>query len=137
MNWATYLTRGPYIPIYHMCDEAVFNQQTEHGADYYPPHYQVDGFVHATADPNQLLQVGNHFYKSDTGSWICLELDPFALLGTVKYEAPAAVGNIAALEHDGAPKFPHIYGGIPVRSVVKKLKITRGSDGSFLSIEGF
>lgn len=34
--------------------------------------------------------------------------------------------------------FPHLYGGIPTRggAVIREKKVTRGEDGSFLSIEG-
>ncbi len=138
MNWETYLTRGPYVPIYHMCDEADYKRQMEENSEYYPPFYNSDGFIHATADPSQLLVVGNHFYKSDTGNWVCLELDPYFLLGTVKYEAAAPVGNIATIHKvdKNAPLFPHIYGSIPLKSVVKIHDIVRSSDGSFLSIAG-
>jgi uncharacterized protein (DUF952 family) len=134
MNWGTYLTRGPFIPIYHMCDKSLYDQKTIDGNDYFPPTYSVDGFIHATENPTELLSVGDHFYKNVPGEWICLELNPYYLLGTVVYEAAAGVGNIEAMEHNSS-KLPHIYGGIPVRSVVRKLKIVRGSDGSFLSIE--
>lgn len=118
-----------------MCDQAYYETKTAQGEDYFPPTYGVDGFVHATEKPDELLGVGNHFYKQSVGDWICLELDPYYLLGTVVYEGAAAVGDIAAMEHKSS-KLPHIYGGVPVKSVRRKLKINRGSDGSFHSIQG-
>jgi uncharacterized protein (DUF952 family) len=40
--------------------------------------------------------------------------------------------------HAGGERFPHIYGGIPATGgvVVKEHAVVRGSDGSYLSIEG-
>lgn len=137
MSWATYLARGVYVPIYHMCNEASFYELTANETKpYFPTSFEREKFIHCTEAPNQLLDVGNHFYKSDKGPWICLELDPYFLLGTVVYEAPAGVGNIEAMDHKGTPKLPHVYGGLPMRSIVKKLRIERSEDGTFLSIEG-
>jgi uncharacterized protein (DUF952 family) len=120
-----------------MCDKQAFVAQTQHGAAYYPPTYHNDGFVHATREPSMLLNVGNHFYKSVPGEWICIALDP-ALLGCrCRYEPAAPVGNTAALKHDSdEPLFPHIYGGIYKLAVVAQYAVVRGEDGSFLSIEG-
>jgi uncharacterized protein (DUF952 family) len=136
MEWPKYLAFGVQEPVYHMCDEATFNSMTANKGLYYPPTYSQDGFIHATGDPNFLLGVGNHFYKSVVGNWICLKLEPSQLGGKIVYEAAAPVGNISAIEHENAPKFPHIYGGIPAKSVIGKYRIVRGADGSFLSIEG-
>lgn len=133
-SWGNYLTRGAYVPIYHMANEDSFNSKTANGSEYFPPTYESDGFIHATKDPSLLMEIGNHFYKSDVGAWILLELDPYFLLGTVVYEAPAPVGNTAAREYENAPKMPHIYGGIPLRSISKKLRIQRDEEGSFLGI---
>ncbi len=121
-----------------MCDSADYDKQMRENLEYYPPFYKSDGFIHATADPSQLLIVGNHFYKSDTGNWVCLELDPYFLLGTIKYEEAAPVGNIATMKppDKNTPLFPHIYGSIPLKAVVKTHDIVRSEDGSFLSITG-
>jgi uncharacterized protein (DUF952 family) len=96
IEWSVYLARGvDYVPsaeiIYHMCNkEALDIQFSTEGALYYPPTYTQDGFIHATADPNFLLGVGNHFYKDDRGDWVCLKLDPNMLnrIGSkIVYEA--------------------------------------------------
>jgi uncharacterized protein (DUF952 family) len=136
MEWPKYLAYGVEEPVYHMCDEALFNSMTANNAMYYPPTYPQDGFIHATGNPNLLLDAGNHFYKSVKGDWVCLKLEPSQLGGKIIYEAPAPVGNTAAFDYKDAPKFPHIYGGIPAKAVIKRYRIIRGEDGSFLSIEG-
>jgi uncharacterized protein (DUF952 family) len=63
MEWSTYLTKGPGIPIYHMCDKSNFLQSTLNGGIYFSPTFEVDGFIHATENPSFLLEAGNHFYK--------------------------------------------------------------------------
>lgn len=68
MDWGVYLARGAYKPIYHMCDETLFDEQMASKGVYYPPTYDMDGFIHATADPKLLLDVANHFYKSSSGN---------------------------------------------------------------------
>eukprot|EP00607_Mallomonas_marina_P001484 CAMPEP_0182427272 /NCGR_PEP_ID=MMETSP1167-20130531/16625_1 /TAXON_ID=2988 /ORGANISM="Mallomonas Sp, Strain CCMP3275" /LENGTH=112 /DNA_ID=CAMNT_0024609395 /DNA_START=169 /DNA_END=504 /DNA_ORIENTATION=- len=100
---------------------------------YYPPTYSSDGFIHATALPNMLLDVANHFYKGAPGDWICVEISPSLLDSPVIYEAAAPVGDKKAY-NDSCQKFPHIYGGIPRRSVVNVFSIYRDTDGTFLSI---
>jgi uncharacterized protein (DUF952 family) len=127
--------------IYHMCDEEQWAEAVKAG-QYVPPTFAQDGFIHATAEPNALLPVANHFYLKSKGDWICLKIDPAKLLTSkVVYEAPAPVGETEAFDHakdDGEqPKFPHIYGPIWPDSVVAFHKIMRNKDdGTFLSIEG-
>jgi uncharacterized protein (DUF952 family) len=91
-------------------------------------------------DPQLLVSIANHFYKSQPGTWICLEIssNPEILGSEVKYEAPAPVGNIASnivstSEH--VQLFPHIYGGIPSSAVLNSFKMSRMPDGSFLDID--
>ena len=135
-SWGNYLAHGVQAPIFHMCIALEFETETKNGGHYYPPTYSVDGFIHATKEPQFLIDVANHFYKASKGDWICIKLEPL-LLPPVIFESPAPVGNTAAYDHDGdSPKFPHIYGGIPAIAVVDRYRIVRGEDGSFLSIEG-
>ena len=82
------------------------------------------------------MATGNHFYKESIGNWICLELNPAAMECDVKYEAPAAVGNIESGNHlDGIP-MPHVYGALKARHVTRIFPIIRSEDGSFMSIPG-
>ena len=130
---------GTASHIYHMCDVEDFQGQTSQGGLYFPPTYEQDGFVHATENPSDLLCVGNHFYKSAKGSWVCIKLDVTALNAKVIYESPAPVGDTES-HHDGkedvGPLFPHIYGGIPLEAVSERFEIQRGPDGSFDSMDG-
>mmetsp|Transcript_29813 Transcript_29813/g.42538 ORF Transcript_29813/g.42538 Transcript_29813/m.42538 type:complete len:136 (+) Transcript_29813:15-422(+) len=130
------VAKGSDPVIYHMCDVNLFNKLTSENGIYYSPTFEVDKFIHATENPAMLLEAGTHFYKDVVGDWMCLKLNPSLLSGPVVYEAPAPVGNVAAKDYENSPKFPHIYGGIPLAAVLKKYKIIRGVDGTFLSIDG-
>ena len=136
VTWSSYLAQGTPKVVYHMCDKAMFELSTKDGSLYFPPTYKADGFVHASANPPDLIRIGNNFYKSDKGDWICFSLNPSLLNAEIKYEIAAPVGNISSLDTSGQPKFPHIYGGIPPKSVMKVYPIVRGEDGSFVSIQG-
>lgn len=54
---------GVQEPVYHMCDAKEFEIATADGGFYYSPTFKDDKFIHATADPQFLLEAGNHFYK--------------------------------------------------------------------------
>lgn len=136
VNWPQYLAFGAPRVIYHMCDAEAFKSGTENGALYYPPTYKADGFVHASAFAPDLIATANNFYKSVRGNWICISLNPNMLDGEIKYEPAAAVGNIASNDTTNAPKFPHIYGGIPAKAVIATYRMERAEDGTFLSIRG-
>lgn len=130
-----------YPPIFHMCEENEFNKATENGGLYYSPTFEQDKFIHATEEPNSLLDVANHFYKDVKGQWSCIKLDTLKLNCDVVYEKPAPVGDKAAYDHAGEgggdqPEFPHIYGGIPGSAVLERFEMVRGADGSFTEIKG-
>lgn len=130
--------------LYHMCPKGSWDNAVEKGDAYFPPSFEADGnFVHATALPAKLMEVGNHFYKSDTNQWICLELSKSALkrkCGIVTvFEEAMPVGDTDTNESWESMLFPHIYGGIPtsVDGVVTKIfPVERGDDGSFIEITG-
>jgi uncharacterized protein (DUF952 family) len=91
MNWGQYLSRGVFPKqhevIYHMCIRKDYEDQIQTAEGlYFPPTYQQDGFIHATADPQLLLSIGTHFYKADRNDWICLAIESKKLRSPVKYE---------------------------------------------------
>lgn len=96
----------------------------------------TDGFIHATAEPKFLLMVGNNFYKTVLGDWVCVKIDVNKLTSRLVYEPAAPVGNIASMKHDAnEPLFPHIYGPLNMDSVVEEFNIIRSLDGTFDSID--
>ena len=46
--------------IYHL---APLERWEKAGEEYFPATYDQDGFVHATKDPEMLMDIANHFYK--------------------------------------------------------------------------
>jgi uncharacterized protein (DUF952 family) len=136
-SWAIYLARGAPKVIYHLCLKDDYTSALHQNREYFPPTFVTDGsFIHATEDPSFLLYIGNHFYKSSSGNWVCLKLNPSLVGGPVVYEEAAPVGNIPAFSNEKIQKFPHIYGGIPEAAVIKEYPIIRDSDGQFIEITG-
>lgn len=126
--------------LYHLVPEARWTQAVVRGETYYPETFTTDGFTHATARPELLLSVANHFYREQPGHWRCLRMSVESLsrAGIVTvYEGAAAVGDKAA-DFDGSvgERFPHLQGGIPPSAVLSEHLVTRGEDGSFLAIDG-
>lgn len=127
-------------PVYHLVQARLWNSVLEAGSTYYPPTYEVDGFIHATANPNRLLDVANHFYRNVPGEWYCLQMTVQSIAGTgveTVFEATAPVGDIQP-EFDGAGDelFPHIFGGLRPAAVLRVFPVTRSADGAFLTIKG-
>mmetsp|Transcript_12179 Transcript_12179/g.25811 ORF Transcript_12179/g.25811 Transcript_12179/m.25811 type:complete len:296 (-) Transcript_12179:32-919(-) len=130
--------------LYHMCPKDSWNRAVKMEEAYFPATFEADGnFVHATALPAKLIEVGNHFYQSDSSEWICLELSRSMLqkkCGIVTiFEAPAPVGDTSTSESWEHVLFPHIYGGIPtcVGGIVTNVfPVKRGHEGSFIEITG-
>lgn len=138
-------------PIYHLCVKEEWEAAKRENSAYFPPTFVQDGRkTHASMDASdKLIKTANHFYKSSTTEWICLELNPniFLELGIhTMVEEPEPVGTTAApkKESTGTGKkriyYPHIYGGIAttVPTLVTNTypMIRDVNDGTFLSIPG-
>ena len=118
--------------IYHLVQKSLWENK---GATYFPPTYSQDGFIHCTKKKELLIGIGNQFYKSVEGEFLCLVLDTFKLKGEVRYEAAAAVGELQP-DTSEAALFPHLYGPIDFEAVVEVLPIHRLENGTFLEIIG-
>lgn len=46
------------------------------------------------------------------------------------------MGSTPAKADQAEQLFPHLYGTIDFKSVVRELAVTRGADGAFLEIQG-
>lgn len=106
---------------------------------YYPPTYEADGFIHATAERELLRHIANHFYRDSVGDWLCLEISLAKLEQAgieVPFEAPAAVGETPANIPGINPthRFPHIYGGLQPEMIVAEHRVVRDADGRFIAI---
>ena len=126
--------------IYHLVQARLWEPVVAAGGIYYPPTYQTDGFIHATANTEKLLAVANHFYRDLPGDWYCLRMTEGGLERTgvtTVFEATAPVGDKPA-DFDGAGDelFPHIYGGICPAAVLQAHPVSRAADGAFLAVDG-
>lgn len=124
--------------LFHLIQEELWHAALESGSVYYPPTYEQDGFTHATANPQLLLNVANHFYTDVPGQWLCLQMTTDSLKAAgveVVFEGTAPVGDKQP-EFSGSEDelFPHILGGIPPAAVENVLAVDRDDTGQFLSV---
>lgn len=83
---------------------------------YAPPSLAIEGFIHATREPEKLLDVAGLFFSHRRDPLLVVELDVDGLESPVRYEDPG-VGHL----------FPHIYGPINLSSV-RSIHAMRWSD---------
>jgi uncharacterized protein (DUF952 family) len=135
-NTAKYVEKYPYV--YHLVQKDLWNEALEANTAYYPPTYSQDKFTHATANPDFLLTIGNHFYPDVKGDWLCLRMsvDSLSAMGVrTIFEGTAPVGDKQAdFEGTDSELFPHILGGIHPSAVLQAHEVIRDSEGHFLSV---
>ena len=126
--------------IYHVVQKSLWDAAQAAGVNYFPPRYDIEGFIRATHDANLLLGVLNwqhpkhgFIYKKIEGTFMCLAIDTSVLTSQVKMEAAKPTES-----NPNPVAFPHIFGPIvPLSSVTRQLEVRRDpADGTFLSIEG-
>ncbi|MEM8546712.1 MAG: DUF952 domain-containing protein [Pseudomonadota bacterium] len=128
----------PYL--FHLVQAELWDAAVAGDTTYFPPTYEQDGFTHATANPDLLLNVANHFYTEVPGKWLCLQMTVDSLKAggiDVVFEGTAPVGDKEA-DFPGTDDelFPHILGGIPPSTVLEVHDVVRTADGTFVSVVG-
>lgn len=127
--------------LFHCARKSLWEAAKSAGQTYYPPTYEQDGsFTHATADASKLVEVLNHFYRSDPEEWVALRMTNASLATagvSVTFEETAPVGDTPAIDM-GDQLFPHIQGGIPTAPgvVLQELPVKRAADGTYIDIPG-
>jgi len=128
----------PYL--FHLVQADLWRSAVDGNQKYFPPTYQQDGFTHATANPDLLLNVANHFYPEVPGDWLCLRMTVASLQESgvkVVFEGTAPVGDKPAnFEGTDEELFPHILGGIHPSSVLEVHAVSRAPNGTFLAVDG-
>lgn len=124
--------------LFHLIQKDLWEATKASGRTYFPPTYDQDGFTHATANPDLLLNVANHFYTDVPGDWLCLKMTVESLQAAdvrVIFEGTAPVGDKQP-EFAGSDDelFPHILGGIPPQAVLDVFDVDRTDDGRFMMI---
>jgi len=135
-NVSEYTQKYPYV--FHLVQKESWEKAVAENTTYYPPTYTQDEFTHATANPDFLLIIGNHFYKQVSGDWLCLRTSVDTLQATgVKtiFEGTAPVGDKQPnFPGTDSELFPHILGGINPKAVLQAHTVSRASDGTFLAV---
>lgn len=131
-----YIKKYPYV--YHLVQKDLWDKALETNSTYFPPTYSQDKFTHATANPDFLLTIGNHFYPDVEGEWLCLRMSVASLLTTgvqTIFEGTAPVGDKQAdFEGTDSELFPHILGGIHPSAVLQAHVVSRDNEGRFLAV---
>ena len=95
--------------------------------DYYlPPAYAADGFIHCIPSDEVMLAVANAYYEGADEDLVVWDVDDSALVAEVRWEAPdpAPPPGVAA-----GVLFPHVYGPIERRAVVRVRRLVPGPAG--------
>jgi len=86
---------------------------------YKPDSLESEGFIHCST-PEQLMGVANELYAGQTGL-LLLEIDPARVSAGIRFEDCYDTGQL----------FPHIYGELPLESVVRVSELAPDNDGRF------
>jgi uncharacterized protein (DUF952 family) len=108
--------------IYHLTP-ADYYESLDPDSDYLPAAFDQDGFIHCSADEEQMLEVANRFYKGEPGEFLLLAIDEDAVRADVRHEdaAPEPDGNL----------YPHIYGPLNRDAIREVRPFSRAPDGTF------
>lgn len=106
---------------FHLTTTDQWDPQQE-GTEYVPDAYAGECFIHCTDGIQNLVDVGNRYYRTDSRQFLCLEIDVDKLTSPVRYEDEATI-------------YPHIYGPIQIAAVVAIRGVQRLDDGTFIGID--
>jgi hypothetical protein len=109
-NVEEYTAKYPYV--FHLIQKSMWEEALANDATYYPPTYSHDKFSHATANPDFLMIIGNHFYPEVAGEWLCLRMSIDSLHASVstysrRYSSVCCVGSARRITR----RARHILGG--------------------------
>ncbi len=105
---------------YHLAPSEVWESQ-KFGASYTPEGFADEGFIHCTDTLEELVAVGNRYYRSDPRPFVVLAVDCEQVTGEVIYEDEQRI-------------FPHIYGLLNLDAILSVQAVVRGADGTFLTM---
>lgn len=105
---------------YHLVPEAWFREQAVEAA-YLSEAFAQDGFIHLTHGIEPVLAAGNRYYRDDARPYLLLTVNLERVTAEIRYDDPAR-------------QFPHIYGAIDRALIITVQRVTRGDDGTFLSV---
>lgn len=109
---------GDVATIFHITRREDWESAKRQG-NYQTSSLASEGFIHCSQG-DQVIRTANRLFSGHTGL-VLLEIDPRNVSAEIRYE------NCEG----GAELFPHIYGTLDLRSVVRVMPFEPGEDGSF------
>lgn len=107
-------------PIFHIAEQRAWEQSLALG-QYEAASLASEGFIHASTQA-QVIDTADRYYRGRTD--LCLfAIDPAQLGAALKYEPP--------LGRSAEGLFPHLYGPLPLRALVRVQHFPPLPDGSF------
>jgi uncharacterized protein (DUF952 family) len=94
--------------------------------DYLPAAYAADGFIHCSPSDEVMLAVANAYYPDGDEDLVVWDVDESLLTALVRWEAPEPAPP------PGVPAgvlFPHVFGPIERRAVIRVRRLVRGPTG--------
>jgi uncharacterized protein (DUF952 family) len=105
---------------FHLSPAEVWEPQA-FGPSYRPERFAEEGFIHCTDTLEELVAVGNRYYRTDPRDFLVLAIDCVQVTASVVYE-------------DERQIFPHIYGPLNTDAVLSVQRVVRAADGAFLTM---
>ena len=107
---------------YHLVPRVEYERQ-DPAVEYRPDAFAADGFIHLTEGADELVAVGNRYYRDDPRPYLALVVDLSRVRAPVHYEDPDRT-------------YPHVYGPLNRDAIVGVRAAPRAPDGSFLPLPG-
>jgi uncharacterized protein (DUF952 family) len=107
---------------YHLAPADVLEAQ-RHGKLYKPESFDREGFIHCTDSPDELIEVGNRYYREDSRPYLALRIACERVSAPIFYE-------------DDEHRFPHIYGLLELAAVLDVIPVRRERSGEFVGLIG-
>ncbi len=105
---------------YHLVPEQIWETQM-YETRYEPEGFADEGFIHCTDTIEELVAVGNRYYRADPRPFLVLAIDCELVQSRIVYE-------------DDRRIFPHIYGTLNTDAVLSVQQVVRSSNGDFLTM---
>ncbi len=127
-RWSGRLSRmrSTTAVLVHLCGVDDWSHACERG-EILPGPSGSERFIHLSA-PEQVHLPANRLYRG-RGDLVLLYIDPAALDAPVRWEPGVATDPESML-------FPHLYGPLPVRAVIRVTAYLPGADGTFAPVAG-
>lgn len=111
--------------IYHITSLPEWTFARKRG-EYRAPSLQTEGFIHFSRI-NQVVQVADAVYRNRNGL-VLLCVDPARLHVPLEFEPPVLDAPDA---HDDGDLFPHVYGPVDTKAVIRVFDFPANGDGCF------